>query len=228
MENDNTKISFWKKLIFSIKSFEKYEVFLKERKRESTSYLIKLIAILSLVSAICIAYMFKKDSDKVKAYFNENISQISFNKDSNILTVNNNEELEIYSYELLDGKIIVNTSDNAQVEEYRNDLKQYTNGIIVLKDRIMLISNGLASDITYEYSEIANAYSIENFEKEDIQNIMNGSSMYKMYLSVVLVMFVVMFISYLISVFITIFLLMILGYLTSKMFKIDLDRNGNI
>ena len=86
----------------------------------------------------------------------------------------------------------------------------------------------MASDITYEYSEIANAYSIENFEKEDIQNIMNGSSMYKMYLSVVLVMFVVMFISYLISVFITIFLLMILGYLTSKMFKIDLDRNGNI
>lgn len=228
MENDNTKISFWKKLIFSIKSFEKYEVFLKERKRESTSYLIKLIAILSLVSAICIAYMFKKDSDKVKAYFNENISQISFNKDSNILTVNNNEELEIYSYELLDGKIIVNTSDNVQVEEYRNDLKQYTNGIIVLKDRIMLISNGLASDITYEYSEIANAYSIENFEKEDIQNIMNGNSMYKMYLSVALVMFVVMFISYLISVFITIFLLMILGYLTSKIFKIGLERNRNI
>lgn len=228
MENENTKISFWKKLIFSIKNFEKYEIFLKEKKSKSTSYLLKLIAILSLVTAICMGYIFSQDMKSIKNYFDENITQLSFNRSTNSLSINNNEKFDIYSERILNGKIIINTGDvdDASLEEYKNDLKQHENGIIILKDRFILMSSALNSETTYDYSSFATAYSLEDFDKQYIEDFLNSSTIIRMYIYVAFVIFVIVFISYFISTFITVVLLMLLGYITSKMFKINIDSSG--
>lgn len=225
---EKNKESFWKKVGFSIAKFDKYENFLDEGKKETTWYLVKLIAILSIVTAICMTYTFIRDTKKVKNYFDENINQISFNKDNNELQVNNNEKMEIYSNNILGGKIIIDTSnlEDTSIATYEDDLKNYNNGIIILKDKVVLLSNQLTASTEYKYSSLQNQYPIDSFEKADIESFLEGNQMLVMYISVFVVMAISMFITYLISVLITIVLLMILGYLTSKMVKAKISGKG--
>ena len=114
------KEGFFRTVIKSIKSFEKYEDFGLEGLGKTALYLLKIVLIFTLVVAVMTVYKFSNSFTSALSYFDENIKSLTY--EDGILKVNNDEKLEIISQDNITGKIIVDTSEltEEQIKNYKN------------------------------------------------------------------------------------------------------------
>ena len=141
VENRNTKDkkdSFLKNVVTSIKDFDKYINFVGEGFKKSFIYLVKLIAIFSLIVGIISVYDYSKKLNIIEKAIDEKISTMRY--ENNIMSINNNEKTEIDTIEDLVGRIIIDTSDltDEQIENYKEELKSQKKSILLLKDKMIL------------------------------------------------------------------------------------------
>lgn len=79
MTEENTKkMNFFKRVITSIKDFDKYQIFAVERLGVAIKYLAILVIIFSLVAAIIFTVKFANYINGGIKYFQENISEFSY------------------------------------------------------------------------------------------------------------------------------------------------------
>ena len=130
-ETNKNKVSFIKRVYSSIIDFDAYSKFSEEPLSKAIKYLAILVLIFSLVIGAVYAVKFGNDVSKGAKYLDENIEDISF--ENGVLSFNNGETTTFE--EGLIPIIIIDTSEEPDLDEYREKAKLYNYGIIILKDK---------------------------------------------------------------------------------------------
>lgn len=215
-ETNNRKMNFFVKVYKSITNFDNYKQFAKEPLSKALKYLAILILIFSIiVSAIYIGNIGSKISSGI-AYLDKNIDNISF---SNGIFSYNNDEYTIYDEEKNIVPIaIIDTSENPNIEEYKNKVKLYNYGFILLRNKMMLYV--ATPENSNEFIEFSYAdYNIENMDKEEILKSLNNPIIY---INLAIIVFIVEFIEYFIYILLNAIALAIMGQLFALILRLRL------
>lgn len=214
-ETESKKEGFFKKVIKSVKDFDKYEDFGLEGLGQTLTYVMQIVAIFTLVIAIITLYQFSNALNGVVSYFDANITSLEY-KDGN-LTINEDEKLEINDEEGFFKLIIADTSqlEDEQIEQYREQLQNMDDGIILLRDKFLMKIDLLSSTAETSYEEFFTQYDITQLDKQSILSYLDDNQ-FTIYSSIFIAAFISNFIVYLPSILIDILVLGVLGYLTAR------------
>ena len=222
---EEQKISFWKRIIISIKNIEQYQILAGESTKSAIKYLLKLMVVFTLVVAGAITINFNNAVNNFKTFIEQDVSELTFkDNELNVKSENKDETLITYKIEYMDIKIMFDTSEISQekIDEYTNDIKLEFNGIIFLKDRIIIKNQMTNIPSTYNYSDITSQYNINIIQKQDIINALSNQNLFTICSIFFMTMFIYLYIIYLSSVLIDALVLALLGYITSAILKVRL------
>lgn len=215
MEQNKKKIGFFKKVMYSIKDFEKYPMMSEGGVMSAIGYLCKMMLILAILLAIVGVYPFITTINIFKGYFQDGI-----------LKVNNiNNKVSIESTETIIektpiGLIIfdINGEDTEKIKQYEETLGIGEIEIKFLNDKIELYNNSQLLK-EYYYNIIVDKYMVPNFTNEDIVNYLSTPVLY---ISCFAVIAIELFIMYLIITLLDALMLSIFGVLTCFIAKIKM------
>ena len=211
------KRNFFQKIWTSIRDFEKYEEFAADKVSSAIKYLALLTLIFTLIISAIYTYKFYTIVDGVKEYISKNIEEVKF--EDGKLAVETKETIAVIDEENFIPIIIVDTAEDADIEAYKEKIKAYDNGIIMLSDRAIISSNLMSQDETIYYSNFIEQ-NIEN--KEELINLISESSMIYAYGIFCITIFVYLFIVYFTSNIIDGVVLGVLGYIFARIVKLRL------
>ena len=217
MKND--KLSFFKKIKMSIFDFDGYQNLAAEKISRTVGYIVLLILIFSIVITLSYVYQMNKMINKTRNYIETEIAEITYENYELSITKDNGEDYsEIDVDDLLTAKIIINTqtTDEEQIQKSIDEISSQENGILILKDRI-IIKNEFVSDVSeYSYKDISEEYNINKIDKNEIINMLSGQNVTRFLVIFAITMLIYMFILYFSSILIDIFLLAILAYIVTR------------
>lgn len=220
-ENNNKKTNFFKDVFKSIKDLDKYEDFALEQPKNAFKYLIKLIAIFCVVISIFYTYQIVQNINNIYANLKTKLPEFSYSQ--GVLYVNSEQPVVIEEYKDTFGKIIIDTNISVnETDKYEKDIQNGEFGILVLKDKCIVLSNAAMGQVTYKYTDIASAYNITEFTKQDVVNYIDNMNDISIYSSIYFIIFVYMFLTYGISILLDVLLLSILAYIVSRISNIRL------
>ena len=218
------KSNFLSKFIISIKDFEKYIFLAAEKSSKAISYLLKLMLLFSLI--ISLTFMFKviNKVNRMARYINENINELSYN--SGILEIYSENPIEIENENGAFQKIIADTKEDANIEEYISKLKLYDNSILVLRDKIIIknyVNNGLTE---FKYDQ----FNMNDFNKEGLLSFINSGNIYAYYAFLMIFTIILLFLYFTSEFFMNTISLALLGYLIGRInrMRIKISATFNI
>ena len=228
-KNENKKVKgngFFKDVLKSIKDFDKYEDFGLEGVGKTSGYLIKLVAIFTIIITCMTVYKFSNSVKEAVNYFDEKVTDLSYA--DGILTVNNNEKFEAVSDKYITGTIIVDTDDltDEKIEDYRNQLRNQDNGLVLLKDKMLLKNEMLSAISETSYTDLFNKYNITSLDKQKIIDYVNNNSV-QIYTSVFVTIFIYMFVVYFASILVDALVLGALAYLIARIFRMKIKYSAS-
>lgn len=215
-ETNNRKMNFFVRVYKSITNFDTYTQFASEPISRAIKYIIVLVLIFSIIVTIFYVSSFKSKISDGILYLKENVEDISFN--NKMLSYNNNK-CSIYNEEKnIIPIVIVDTSEEPNIEEYKEKVKLYNYGFILLKDRMMvfIMSEGMENQFTtISYSD----YYIENMSREEILNSFNNIGIY---IFIGIMMFIAEFIQYFIYIILNAIVLAVMGQLVAIILRLKM------
>ena len=214
-EETSKKTNFFKEALKSIKDLDKYEDFAVELPKNAFKYLLKLVLIFCII--ICLFYTYKIVQNISNIYDNFKDALPDFSYSQGVMEMDSEDSIVIEDYKEIFGKIIIDTNGN--IEDYEQD--KYT-GILLLKDKCIILSDSGMGQVTYNYEELFKNYGVNEFTKQDIINYVEGINIVSLYGSVYFVIFIYFFIIYFITIFMDVLILAILAYLVSRISKVRL------
>ena len=220
IEEKTEKINFLKRLWFSISKIEKYPDMAAEGVKKALGYLVKIVMILTLVISAGMVYQTYTLIQRGINYLNNEFPEFSY-KDG-VISVASEKELKISQEKMLIGEVIVDTltEDENIVNQYINEVIQNGEGVIVLKDRLIVKNSSVGGTINYSYKDTFEQWGIKEFNKQDVINYVKSSGMIKIYASLFLTIFVYSFIMYFLTTISNVVLLSIFGYITTLLARI--------
>ena len=217
-ETNKNKLSFIKRVYRSIIDFDAYSKFSEEPLSKAIKYLAILVFIYSLIIVLAYAGKFGNEVAKGAKYLDENIEDISF--EDGILSFNNGETMTFE--EGLIPVIIVDTSEEPNLDEYREKAKLYNYGLIILKDKMLVVTANADEVESAEYSQMG----IENMSKTDILSLFNNA---KVFLTIGVAIFIVEFIQYFVYVLFFAIVLAIVAEIIALILRIKISfKSGYI
>lgn len=217
MEEEN-KISFWKKIKISIFGLEDYQKLAVQKIGKTIGYIAKLMIIFAFFLSIALTYQFSTTVKNIRQYIEDEISEITLQ--DNTLTVtskaNPDEAIIIEDEKTLNGKLIIDTHDltEEKIDEYTQQVKGYTNGIVVLKDKIIFNTGMTAVSSTISLNDILQQYNIVKLDKQEIINMLSNTNEWILYAVFFITMSIYLFIIYISTVLIDALLYSLLAYIT--------------
>ena len=220
-ESENFKKRFFKKTKMSIFNIEKYPELATEGVPRAINYLVKIVAILAIV--VCVGMVYKSSQVVTQGikYIENEFPEFSYKE--GILKVETENEIKLENSEYV-GKVIVDTSteDTERINQYTNDITEYGNGIIVLKDKLIIKNEAIIGTASYKYSEILGQMGITEFTKQDVINYVKGTQMISLYISLFATLFIYAFIMYFLNSISNVLMISVFGYLTSLMARVKM------
>ena len=218
---------FLKKLIASIIDFDKYQEFAVQSLSEGFKYFLKLTFLVVIIITISFTV-------KVGQTINSGINYLKndspyFKFEDNILTVEAEDGLIFDNIEEFQGIIIVDTKQDLseeKLEEYNKKLSLYSNGIIILNDRLILRNELVEGETIQTYKELAEERNIGNFDKNDVAEYFSTKTIIMIYISIFISLLIVFFMTYLFGMIIESILPMILGYLLGRTMGLKLKATN--
>ena len=129
----------------------------------------------------------------------------------------------IEEYEEAIGEVIIDTDiEENETNIYEEQIKNNTLGVLILKDKFIVLSNGTMGQVTYKYSDIANSYGITEFTKQDAIKYIDNINIISIYLSIYFVMSIYLFIIYFMAIFMDVLILAVLAFIISRISRINL------
>jgi len=221
--------SFFKQILISIKDFEKYQDFALERMSNSIKYLLKLMLIFGVIVSIAFLYKFINITNKGIEYFKNDIKNLSF--ESSVLDIEQDEPILLQDVNEFPGIVIIDTkadiADTNKIEEYSKKIGLYDNGILVLKDRLIIKNVTTTTQSTILFENLVEKYGIQDFTKQDIVDNISFNNLLKVHVFSFIIILIYVFIIYLASVFVDTIVLSVIGILTSKIALLKI-RFGNL
>lgn len=220
----NKKENFFKSFIKSIKDFDKYEDFALENIGKTTMYLLKLIAVFTLVIAILTTYRFSKAINKITEYYKENVTQLSY--ENGILEVNNNQKLEA-GVEDIYQSVVIDTSEltSEQLESYKQELQNRSNGFLILRDKFLYKNEMLQAITEKNYKELLESNNIQTLDKQSILDTIEQSKI-KIDTIVFITTFIITLSTFFISVLLDALALGVLGYIIARTVRMKLKYSA--
>lgn len=213
----NKKINFFKRIVYAVKDFEKYQEFALENRAIAMRYIMKIVLILSFVISFCFIFRFSVFFKQGVNYFRNEFPNFYFLNDE--LTVDSDMPI-IKEFEDVSAIIIIDALSNSDENSYKDKLELYRNSVILLKDSMLIKDiNGLN---TYNYSSISDLYDIENFTKQDLEGYLTNKNVYSFYFALFMIMLLYTFIIYFITTILDALMLAVFGFLSSRISRIPL------
>lgn len=228
MENGD-KLSFWKKLKVSIFDFEKYQDLAAEKVLRTIGYIAILVLIFTLIVTATYTYKLTMAIASMRQYIDENIETITFENNQLNIIPENHEETTLIENESLGIKVLINTQveDEEKINESINEISSEENGILILKDKILIKNELMNNPYTYSYETIAKQYNINKIDKQEALNLLAYETIKPLLFSVFGTLFIYFFvIIYLPSTLIDIIILSIFGYIVSMISKLRLKYSA--
>lgn len=216
------KLNFFQKVWCSITKIETYPEMAAQGLGKANTYLTKIVAILTLVLCLGIIYQTNQAVREGVHYLENKFPEFSY-KEGN-LNVESDKPITIAEDKFVIGKIIVDTKieSEEEINKYINEVAQSGNGVIILKDKIILKNDAVAGTINYNYKEMLSQMGITEFTKQDIINYANSAKIVNLYISIFLTVFIYSFIMYFLTTVTNALLLSVFGYLTTWVAKIKM------
>lgn len=241
---EKEKLSFFKKVKISIFDFDGYQELAAEKISRTIGYIVLLILIFAIIISLTYTFQFNALIGNVREYINNEISEIKYeNYELSIIPnekqvssenqvqgnqedeVNNEPAIEdeqkvmkIDSNELIPAKIIINTETTAEeeIQANINEISSSQNGILILKDRI-IIKNEFSTNLAeYTYKTISEQYNINKIDKTEILNMLSGQAINRVLIIFFITILLYMFIIYVSTMLIDILLLVVLTYIVAR------------
>ena len=224
-EKIEKKLSFFKKVMYSVSKFEKYPEMAAEGVPRAFKYLAQVMLIFSIIVAGGFVYKLHDTATKGIDYIQNELPDITYSDGK--LNVISNEAIIINTGELFVDKIIIDTKveEEEQINKYTNSIPAENTGAVILKDKVIVKVGGSNATKSYTYPEILSSLSngeINSFTKQDIVNYVTGSSMISVYLMFFVLMLIYVFIIYSISVLVDTVLIAVLGNITLLFTRVKL------
>lgn len=219
--SEEKEVSFLKKLIISIKNFEKYPELASKKWGVVLSYFVKLLAIFTVVAAFASTYMLVKKIEATTNYIKEEIPNFTF--ENNTLEIEQSNSIIKEDKNTFFDKIIIDTMQNEEkLEQEKEELNQSQNGILFGKDKLFLKTQ-IATGITeYSYSSISEAYKIQNFNKQEMLQYFSGTNLILIEIGIFILLYIYLLFVYFISVWLDVILLATFGFLSALFMRIHL------
>lgn len=224
MMNQEKEESFFKKLMISIKKIEKYPELASKTWGVVLWYIIKLLAIFTIVVSFCSVYQLAEKMGQGIEYIRQDIPNFYFQ--NNTLKMETETPVIIEKEDNLFSTIIIDTNTEIQEETYNNykeKLKNRTNGIIFLEDKLIIKTNMQANGVVeYDYATMAQNYQIQNFNKQELLQYFSGTNLVLIYLGMFFITFIYMEILYFTSIWLDVILLGTFGYVAALFMRLRL------
>ena len=221
-EQNELNIGFFRRVWYSIVNIEKYPNLSAQGLGKAISYLLKIVAILTIVFCLGVVYQTHNLVDEGIEYLQNSFPEFSY-KDG-ILSVDSEEIINISSEDSVAGETIIDTKteDETVINQYINQVTNAGGGIIVLKDRVIVKNGAVAGTISYSYTDISGAMRVSEFNKQDVINFANSNKIISLYVSVFLTIFIYVFIMYFLSTISNVLLLSFFGFFTAWLARIKM------
>ena len=223
-EKQEKKISFFKKLYYSITKFEKYPEMAAEGTMSSFRYLALLMIIFSIIVSTGLVIELQKTITSGAYYIQNELPDIEYS-DGNLKVDSENVIKKDSQIPAIDQIIIdTNTDSEEQINEYIESIPTDNTGILILKDKVIVKAIETNQKIEYSYKDILSSLNInqERLNKQDILNYLTGSGAISIYVMFFVLMIAYIFIIYLISVLVDTLLIAVLGNITVLFTKLKL------
>lgn len=214
-EENKKKTNFFKQAFKSIKDLDKYEDFATELPTKAFGYFIKLLLVFVVIITLFYTYQIVENINDMYAKFKNEVPEFSYSKGN--LTVDSEDPIVIEDYKDVLGKVVIDVNGNLSDYEENHNV-----GILLLKDKCVILSNNTAGQVTYRYEDLMSAYNITKFTKNDVINYVESINIVSLYSTVYFVMFVYFYMIYFITIFMDVLLLSVLAYLVSRISRIRL------
>ena len=223
-EKQEKKISFFRKVYYSITKFEKYPEMAAEGLSSALKYLALIMISFSVIVSIGLVLELQKTISGGAYYIENELPDLEYS-DGN-LKVSSNEVIKIDSQISAIDQIIIdtNTDSEEQINEYVESIPTDNTGIVILKDKVIIKAIETNQKIEYSYKDILSNLNInqERLNKQDILNYLTGSGVISIYVMFFVLMIIYVFVIYLISVIVDTLLIAVLGNITVLFTKLKL------
>lgn len=215
MSEEKKECSFFRKVLISIKDFEKYPDLASKKWGVVLVYLMKLLAIFTVVVSFCSIYAVSKEIKSGLAYIESEVPNFVF--EDNKLKVEGESPIVKEDNKNFFDFVVLDTGnlEEETVKGYKDSLQNADNGVVLLQDKALLktkVTNGM---LEYSYESIANEYQIENFNKNEMLNYFSGNNLLLIYFGIFIMIFIYLFLMYFTSIWLDIILLALFGYIVA-------------
>lgn len=221
-EENSLKIGFFKKVWYAITKIEKYPDMAAEGFGKTIGYLAKIVAIFSIVFCLGMMYQTHNMIQEGVNYLKDEFPEFSYQ--DGILKVESEQEIIISEEDSFVGKTIIDTKveDEQKINQYINTITESGEGLIILKDRILIKNEAVAGTISYNYKDTFEPIGLKTFSKEDVIQYANSSKVVTLYISLFITIFIYAFTMYLLTTVSDAVLLSFFGYITTLLARIKM------
>ena len=212
------KLSFFKKIKTSIFDFDGYQQLAAEKITRTIVYIVLLVLIFSVLLSLAYIYNINKMINNTKEYINNEISEIIYENYELTVIPKNGEEITRIINEELGATTIINTQteDEEKINNSIDEIKNQNNGILILKDKIIIKTQISANTLESSYKDISEEYNINKIDKEEFINLLSGPEVKKALVVLLSAMSLYLFIMYFSTMLIDIFLLSLLALIVTR------------
>lgn len=221
-KEDDFQKGFFKKIWYSITKIEKYPELATEGVPRTINYFSKLIAIISIVIGLATIYQLNDVLNKGVDYLETQFPNFEY-KEGN-LTLETEEPIIIENSIEQVGKIIVDvkTDSEEQINSYINEVTEKGNGLVVLKNRVVMKNEAITGTASYNYNELFSQMGLTSFTKQDIVNYINSSEIYSLYISLFITLFIYAFSMYFVNYLVNVLIISIFGCIANTITKLKM------
>ena len=227
---EEIKEPFYKKVIASIKDFDRYQDFAMQSTNNGIKYFLKLVLVMSFIVSLAYTIKIAYTTNESIKYIKNNMPYFKYEND--ILSVDSEQAIIYEKSDKLDVIIIIDTNDvtEEELEEYKKRFALYNNGILFLKDKVTMKNQLVSEEVTQSYKEILDKYNIQSFDKDELIETFSGSRVISIVISFFISLFIAFVITYILQLLMEAVIPMIFGYITGRMIglKLKLQNVFNI
>lgn len=221
------KQGFFKSVKNSIFNFDSYQEFAMQDMKKGIIYFLKLSLTFSIVISIVFAILqVTVTVPNVKKFIESDIPDFKYS----------NGTLEIKSEKAVkidkiadDVLIIADTKelDDIKISEYKDKIKLYEIGVLILKDKIYLKNAYTLSEIQeMKLSDLENIYGKSEFAKQDILNDINSINMVSLCISLAITVFLGFFLIFLFMSILDIIILALLSNIIAMFSRVKMKASA--
>lgn len=211
------KRGFFKNIWTSIKDFEKYEEFAADKLTKAIKYIVLLTLIFTAIVTLMYTYKFYTVVKDAREFIAEKVDDIAL--ENGKLNVIADGPIVIENEKNVIPIIIIDTEENVNTDSYKEKIRLYDTGLLVLNDRVVVVSKLLTQEESIYYT---NVFTNKIESKQDFINILSGGNIMYAYMLFGVTIFVYLFIIYLTSNLVDAIVLGVLGYLFARIVKLRL------